>query len=175
MNLKVASLTALVAAAFAAPALAHHSFAMFDADKTMTLSGTVKEFEWAQPAFLAPRHGQEVSGKPALWAQLSSPSRLITMGMHANSVKPGDVVTVTFHPMEEQVRAAANHIQAKLPDGKEIIRANGPQRGAVSPGLRAATPRPVSLVERDGRAHGASGHHFLCVGPGGQGFAVTLR
>jgi hypothetical protein len=45
------------------------------------------------------------------------------MGMHANSVKPGDVVTVTFHPMKDGSRGG-QFIQAKLPDGKDIIRAN---------------------------------------------------
>jgi Family of unknown function (DUF6152) len=47
MNLKVVSLTAVVVAAFAAQALAHHYFAMFDARKTVTLEDTVKEFEWS--------------------------------------------------------------------------------------------------------------------------------
>lgn len=125
MNLKVASVTAFVIAAFAAPALAHHSFAMFDADKTVTLSGTVKEFEWVNPhSWLRVMVNDDKSGKPALWAlELSSPSRLITMGMHANSVKPGDVVTITFHPMKDGSRGG-QFIQAKLPDGKDIIRAN---------------------------------------------------
>ncbi|HEX5278775.1 MAG TPA: DUF6152 family protein, partial [Micropepsaceae bacterium] len=31
------------------PAIAHHSFAMFDRDKTLTLTGTVKEFQWTNP------------------------------------------------------------------------------------------------------------------------------
>jgi hypothetical protein len=125
MNLKVASVTALVIAACAAPAVAHHSFAMFDGDKTVTLSGTVKEFEWVNPhSWLRVMVNDDKSGKPALWAlELSSPSRLITMGMHANSVKPGDVVTVTFHPMKDGSRGG-QFIQAKLPDGKDIIRAN---------------------------------------------------
>ena len=125
MNLKVASVTALVIAACAAPAVAHHSFAMFDGDKAVTLSGTVKEFEWVNPhSWLRVMVNDDKSGKPALWAlELSSPSRLITMGMHANSVKPGDVVTVTFHPMKDGSRGG-QFIQAKLPDGKDIIRAN---------------------------------------------------
>jgi hypothetical protein len=125
MNLKVASVAALVIAACAAPAVAHHSFAMFDGDKTVTLSGTVKEFEWVNPhSWLRVMVNDDKSGKPALWAlELSSPSRLITMGMHANSVKPGDVVTVTFHPMKDGSRGG-QFIQAKLPDGKDIIRAN---------------------------------------------------
>ena len=49
MHTKVVSLTAIVMAAIAAPAFAHHSFAMFDAQKTITLEGTVKELEWTNP------------------------------------------------------------------------------------------------------------------------------
>ena len=33
----------------AAPALAHHSFAMFDQSKIVTLEGTVHEFQWTNP------------------------------------------------------------------------------------------------------------------------------
>jgi hypothetical protein len=41
MNVKTLSLAMFAAAAFAVPALAHHSFSMFDAEKTVTLNGTV--------------------------------------------------------------------------------------------------------------------------------------
>ncbi len=36
-------------AMLAVPAMAHHSFAMFDREKTLTLSGVVKQFEWTNP------------------------------------------------------------------------------------------------------------------------------
>src|ERR1700674_5982064 len=106
MNLRLASLTAITAAAFAAPAVAHHSFAMYDAEKTITLQGTVKEFEWVNPhSWLRVMVNDEKTGKPVLWAlELSSPARLTTMGMHADSVKAGDVVSVTFHPMKDGTR-----------------------------------------------------------------------
>ena len=125
MNLKAVSLIAIAVAAFTAPAIAHHSFAMFDDTKTVTLSGTVKEFEWVNPhSWLRVMVNDEKSGKPALWAlELSSPSRLVTMGMHADSVKPGDVVSVTFHPMKDGTRGG-QFMQATLPGGKQIIRAN---------------------------------------------------
>jgi hypothetical protein len=64
------------------------------------------------------------TGKPVMWAlELSSPARLTTMGMHSNSVKAGDIVTVTFHPMRDGTRGG-QFIQAVLPGGKEVIRAN---------------------------------------------------
>jgi hypothetical protein len=125
MNLKAVSLIAIAVAAFTAPAIAHHSFAMFDDQKTVTLQGTVKEFEWVNPhSWLRVMVNDEKTGKPALWAlELSSPSRLVTMGMHADSVKPGDAVSVTFHPMKDGTRGG-QFMQATLPGGKQIIRAN---------------------------------------------------
>jgi hypothetical protein len=126
MNLRVVSLTALAVAACTASALAHHSFAMFDAEKTVTLQGTVKEFEWVNPhAWLRFTVSDEKAGsKPAVWAiELSSPGRLVTMGMRADSMKPGDVVSVTFHPMKDGARGG-QFIQAVLPDGKQVLRAN---------------------------------------------------
>jgi hypothetical protein len=106
MNLRLASLAALTVAAFAAPALAHHSFAMYDADKTITLQGTVKEFEWVNPhSWLRVVASDERTGKPVLWVlELGAPSQLITTGIYANSLKPGDVVSVTFHPMKDGSR-----------------------------------------------------------------------
>jgi Family of unknown function (DUF6152) len=123
--MKVSSLAVVAAAAFAAPAVAHHSFAMFDADKTVTLQGTVKEFEWTNPhAWLRVIVNDETTGKPVVWAlELSSPARLVTMGMRADSVRPGDAVSVTFHPMKDGARGG-QFIQAVLPGGKQVVRAN---------------------------------------------------
>ena len=125
MNLKFVGLTVVAGAAFAAPAFSHHSFAMFDGEKTITLQGTVKEFEWINPhSWLRIIVNDEKTGKPAVWAlELSSPARLVTMGMRADSVRPGDAVSVTFHPMKDGTRGG-QFIQAVLPGGKQILRAN---------------------------------------------------
>jgi hypothetical protein len=111
-------------AVFAVPASAHHSFAMFDANKNVTLQGTVKEFEWTNPhSWLRVMVVDQATGKPVLWAlELSSPARLTTMGMHSDSVKVGDVVSVSFHPMKDGTRGG-QFIQAVLPGGKAIVRA----------------------------------------------------
>jgi hypothetical protein len=125
MNFKAFCLAAITASAIGAPAFAHHSFAMFDAEKTFTMKGTVKEFEWTNPhSWLRVTVLDEKTGKPLLWAlEMSSPARLTTMGMHSNSVKVGDAVSVTFHPMRDGTRGG-QFIQATLPDGKAIVRAN---------------------------------------------------
>ena len=125
MNLKLVSLTAVAVAACTASALAHHSFAMFDAQKTLVLEGTVKQFEWVNPhSWLRIMVNDEKTGNQVLWAiELSSPSRLVTMGLRANSMKPGDAVSVTIHPMKDGARGG-QFIQAVLADGKAILRAN---------------------------------------------------
>jgi hypothetical protein len=125
MNFKAFCLATIAAVAIAAPAFAHHSFAMFDAEKTLTMKGTVKEFEWTNPhSWLRVTVMDEKTGKPLLWAlEMSSPARLTTMGMHANSVRVGDEVSVTFHPMRDGTRGG-QFIQAMLPGGKAVVRAN---------------------------------------------------
>jgi hypothetical protein len=146
MNLKVLSLTAIAVAALTAPAFAHHSFAMFDAEQTLTFQGTVKEFEWRNPhAWLRVTVNDEKSGKPVLWAlELSSPARLVTMGMRADSVKEGDAVSVTFHPMKDGTRGgqftrrcsrAGSRSFAPMPGTKIKISESG-FFGAVGPALQ---------------------------------------
>jgi hypothetical protein len=124
MKFRALSLATIAAAIFVMPASAHHSFAMFDATKEVTMSGTVKEFEWTNPhSWLRVTVNDAKTGKPVLWAlELSSPARLTTMGMHADTVKPGDVVSVTFHPMKDGTRGG-QFMAAKLPNGKNVIRA----------------------------------------------------
>jgi len=125
MKFRALSLAAIAACALAMPASAHHSFAMFDANKSVTLEGTVKEFEWTNPhSWLRVMVPDAKTGKPVLWAlELSSPARLTTMGMHRDSVKAGDQVSVTFHPMKDGTRGG-QFVQATLPGGKQVIRAN---------------------------------------------------
>jgi len=125
MNVKVISLTAIVVAAFAIPAFAHHSFSMFDAQQTVTLEGTVKEFEWVNPhSWLRVIVNDKNTGQPAVWVlELSSPSRLVTMGLRADSMKAGDAVSVTFHPLRNGSRGG-QFLQAVLPGGKKVLRAN---------------------------------------------------
>ena len=125
MSTRTILLAGIAASLIAAPAVAHHSFAMFDAGKTVTLQGTVKEFEWTNPhSWLRINVADEKSGKTVLWAlEMSSPARLTTMGMHSDSVKIGDKVSVTFHPMRDGTRGG-QFIQAELPGGKQVVRAN---------------------------------------------------
>jgi hypothetical protein len=84
------------------PAAAHHSFAMFDNAKTVTLDGTVKEFEWVNPHSWIHIMAVNAQGKPEEWAfEMGSPGQLTTQGWKKDTVKVGDKVTISFHPMKD--------------------------------------------------------------------------
>jgi Family of unknown function (DUF6152) len=125
MNLKAATLAAFGIAAFTMPALAHHSFAMFDAEKTITVQGTVKELALTNPhSWLRVMIQDDTTGQLGLWAlEMSSPARLKRMGLSADSLQPGDTVSVTFHPLKDGARGG-QFLRAVLPNGKHVIWGN---------------------------------------------------
>ena len=126
MNFKALSLAAIATVAFAAPAFAHHSFAMFDADKTVTMAGTVKEFEWTNPHSWLRVMVEDQSGKTLQWAlEMGSPAQQARVGWKPDSVKVGDKVTVTIHPLKDGSRGG-QFMSAVLPGGQKL--GNGGQR-----------------------------------------------
>ena len=121
MNIKNLSLAAVAAYALAAPAFAHHSFAMFDADKTVTMEGTVKEFEWTNPHSWIRVMVQNAAGKPLEWAvEMGSPSQNAQRGWTATTVKPGDKITLTIHPLKDGSRGG-QFMAAVLPNGQKLV------------------------------------------------------
>jgi hypothetical protein len=89
------------AALAAGPALAHHSFAMFDASKLVTLDGTVKEFRWSNPHASLAVYGAAAPGQaPTTWSlEMTSPSNLLHMGWDKHAVAQGDHVQVQLNPL----------------------------------------------------------------------------
>src|SRR4051812_43962607 len=79
----------------AGPAAAHHSFAVFfDQDKTVSLSGVVKDFQFSNPhgvvTFVVARGGKEETWK----AETNAPVILRRLGWSPDILKPGDKVTL---------------------------------------------------------------------------------
>ena len=107
MNLRLASLTAITAGGFVAPALAHHSFAMYDFDRTVTVQGAVQESEWVNPhSSLRLLVKDERTGRSVMWTlEMGTPAQLFETGIYANSMKPGDVVSMTLHPRKDGSRS----------------------------------------------------------------------
>src|SRR6201986_499476 len=89
-------------AASAAPALAHHSGSMFDPTKTVTLEGTVKEFQYTNPHSWLEIVVIGADGKAVEWGfESEGPSTLLRAGIKAKSFTPGEKVTVVGHPMKD--------------------------------------------------------------------------
>ena len=127
MNLKLAGASALVAIAISVPAFAHHSFSMFDAEKTVTMKGTVKQLEWTNPhSWLRIMIVDQATGKPVQWAlEMGPPARQLQRGWKPDSLKPGDPVTVNMHPLKDGSRGG-QLVDATLPDGRTVGGAGAP-------------------------------------------------
>jgi hypothetical protein len=91
-----------LASAGAAPAVAHHSFAMFDNQKTVTLEGTVKAFQWTNPHTWIQIVVKDPSGKDVEWSVVGfSPNGLSRQGWTRQSLKPGDKASVLIHRLRD--------------------------------------------------------------------------
>lgn len=97
------SLAAVGTVIAATSATAHHSFAMFDANKTVKLSGTIKEFQWMNPhswVELVVRDratGKDVAYSIETWGAGS----LSRQGFKRTSMKPGDKADLVIHPLKD--------------------------------------------------------------------------
>ena len=87
----------------AAPAAwAHHSFAMFDYTKNVTLTGTIKEFQWTNPhAWVQLLIRDPATGKDIEWSiEGGSPNMLARQGWKKDALKPGDKASIVIHPLK---------------------------------------------------------------------------
>ena len=98
----------------------HHSFAAFDMEKTSTLSGVVKEFQWVNPHSWIQLLVKDKAGQEVEWSiETGSPSSLRRRGWKPNALKSGDRITVTMHPLRDG-RPAGSLIDVILADGTKI-------------------------------------------------------
>jgi hypothetical protein len=110
----------------ARPALAHHSFAMFDMDKRVTITGTVTAFEWTNPHTYIEIDVPDDKGVVKHWSiELGSPSILQQSGWKFSSLKKGDKATLIISPLKSG-QSGGFLYNATLPDGRVL--GNGPGR-----------------------------------------------
>jgi hypothetical protein len=101
-------------------AQAHHSFAMFDANQTLSTIATVKEFQWGSPhTWLELIVLNEDKTEKPLSLELTTISGLLRNGWKPATLKPGDRVTVTYHPMRDGT-PAGQLVQAVTEDGRTL-------------------------------------------------------
>jgi hypothetical protein len=118
--MKTLALAAVAVASFALPAAAHHSFAMFDATKTVELKGTVKEFLMVNPHSWINVMVTDAKGQSKEWAiEMRAPAGLMRSGWTAKTVVPGDKVTIVAHPLKDGTEGG-QFLHVILPDGKKL-------------------------------------------------------
>jgi len=106
----------------ALPAGAHHSSAMFDDKKEVTVTGLVKEFQYTNPHSWLLVDVKGSSGEITTWGfEAEGPSTLQRAGIRLSDFKPGTSITITGRPMKDG-RPAAIWVKAtRNTDHKEFI------------------------------------------------------
>src|SRR5262245_6956913 len=105
---KLAALFCIGAMAIsAAPVLAHHSGAMFEKEKTITVEGVVKEFQYTNPHSWLLVNVKNKDGSITTWGfEAEGPSTLQRAGIRPSDFKAGTKLKVTVRPMKDGTPAA---------------------------------------------------------------------
>ncbi len=92
----------------AGPAGAQHTFAMFDLTKVVTVTGTLKDFQWTNPHVWVEVLVPGPDGTATEWnIEGGSPNALVRKGWKLSQVKIGSKVTITIHPLKSGVHGGS--------------------------------------------------------------------
>ena len=125
----------ILVAVLAAPLSAHHSFAMFDTAKPVTLAGVVTAFEWTNPHAYIELDAPDAKGGVTHWSiELGSTSILMRAGWKFNTLKKADKVTAVVSPLRSgEPGGLLNRLT--LADGRVLL--NGPGGATATGGAPA--------------------------------------
>jgi Family of unknown function (DUF6152) len=91
----------LTLAALPSAAFAHHSYAMFDMSQTLTLQGTIRDFQWTNPHSWIWIDVADDKGVTQQWGiEGMSPNYLARRGWSKRTLKQGDKVSMLIHPLK---------------------------------------------------------------------------
>ena len=109
---------------------AHHSFAMFDTTKPVTLTGKVTQFQWTNPHAYIELDVPDGNNPPKHWTvELGSTSILMQGGWKFNDVKPDQTITVVLSPLRSG-QPGGLLVRITLADGRVLSNGPGPAGGA---------------------------------------------
>jgi len=121
---------------------AHHSTAAYDYSKSLTLSGTIKDFEWTNPHMFIRILALDAQGKQVEWnVECGTPNINVRHGWKKSDINVGDRLTLNIHPMRDG-SLSGTLITVTLADGRLLY---GPGND-----IKAVGPPP------DGPGHGGS-------------------
>lgn len=110
----------ILAMGSAIPALAHHGYAAYDETVTLSLKGTVTDYELANPHSTMSFDVKNTQGKVEGWVAEAGHIRLMMdEGWKSDTLKEGDVVTFFFHPAKNGSHAV-DLVKVQLLDGRSL-------------------------------------------------------
>jgi hypothetical protein len=121
-NRPVLMLAALLASS---AACGHHSVAMFDSTRQLTLSGTVREFQWGSPHCYIQLLVSAGTPEPQEWSlEMGAPMYLYRLGWRPSTLKAGDRISVKITPLRDGTHGGLV-VRATAADGRQLGNTGG--------------------------------------------------
>jgi len=118
--MKVVSIAGVAAALVlsCSAAVAHHSFAMFDLGKDVTVDAVVKEVQFTNPhVWLQIMVADGKGGQTEYSIESGAPGMMLRNGWKPSTLKAGDKVKLTMHPLKNG-SPGGSLVSVVVPDGR---------------------------------------------------------
>lgn len=113
-------LSAVPVMLLAGSAMGHHSQAMYDLSRTVSVSGTVKEFQWTNPHCWIQVLVPGADGAVSEWSvEMGNPRQLYRSGWRPGTLKSGDKITVVLNPLRDGAKGGQFY-SASDAEGKPV-------------------------------------------------------
>ncbi|MEO6042009.1 MAG: DUF6152 family protein [Croceibacterium sp.] len=120
MRYLVAWAGALALGVTAIAAQAHHSFAEFDMTRKVTVSGTIRQFQWTNPHSYIQLMAKDAAGKDIEYSmEMGAPMYLYARGWRPSSLKAGMKVSITINPLRSG-KPGGVVVDVMTADGKPV-------------------------------------------------------
>ena len=120
MKMRITVLLSIAAALIAIPGFAHHSATMFEPEKTVTVEGVVKQFQFTNPHSWLLVDVKNKNGSVTTWGfEAEGPSTLQRSGIRPSDFTAGTKLKITGRPMKDGSPAAI-WVEAIRADGKRF-------------------------------------------------------
>lgn len=108
----------------ARPIFAHHSYAMFDMTRSITLEGTITELQWTNPHIWVQILVRDAeTGEAVEWSiEGAGATMLSRRGWTRGLVKPGDKAVIVVHPVKVGGKGNTGSLGSLTVNGQEIFR-----------------------------------------------------
>lgn len=134
---RTASIIALLLVATSAGA--HHSPALYDVQKTLTLVGSVVRYQWGNPHAYVYMTVEGSDGAGALWeVEAGSPTMMELSGWSADTLQAGDRISAEVSPARNPARRAGLLLSLQRADGTVLLRPIGAPLSTAQPAAVAA-------------------------------------